>query len=210
MRFHRTLLLAAAALAVSGCATKSYVNDSVASASSSQKAYTDQAVSGLAASQKATDARQDAEIARQGAQLGQLDKTSREALQRAQAAGKLAEGKFLYDVVLKDDAVKFASGRSKLSADGEAQLVSLVNQLKSQNGNVYLEIQGYTDSTGSAAANQKLGLARAEAVRLFLYKQGVPLVRMATISYGEDSPVASNRTRKGRAANRRVVIVVLK
>ena len=48
-----------------------------------------------------------------------------------------------------------------------------------------------------------------EAVRLFLNEDGVPLNRMATISYGEKDPVASNKTRQGRAQNRRVVLIVM-
>jgi outer membrane protein OmpA-like peptidoglycan-associated protein len=74
----------------------------------------------------------------------------------------------------------------------------------------YFEIEGYTDSTGSPEVNKKLGLARADAVRDYLYKQHqVPLHRMSAISYGEDNPVSSNKTRDGRAQNRRVVIKVL-
>ena len=57
--------------------------------------------------------------------------------------------------------------------------------------------------------NQRLGEERADAVRLFLNQQGVALNRMSTISYGDSSPVASNKTRAGRAQNRRVVVVVL-
>ena len=55
----------------------------------------------------------------------------------------------------------------------------------------------------------RLGEARAEAVRLFMNQQGVALNRMSTISYGDSSPVASNKTRDGRAQNRRVVVIVL-
>jgi peptidoglycan-associated lipoprotein len=55
----------------------------------------------------------------------------------------------------------------------------------------------------------KLGEQRAEAVRLFMNKQGVPLNRMSTISYGADQPVAPNNNRQGRAQNRRVVLVVM-
>jgi len=196
MRFSRFLLLAAAAISMSGCATKGYVNDSVAGAETRQKGYTDESIAGLEA--------------RQNARMDGIEQTSREALTRAIAAGKLAEGKFLYDVVLSDDAVKFASGRSELSADAQSRIAALASKLKAENGNVYLEIQGHTDSTGPASSNEKLGLERAEAVRRLLNQQGVALNRMATISYGEEAPVASNSTRQGRAANRRVVIVVLK
>ena len=74
---------------------------------------------------------------------------------------------------------------------------------------MYLEIQGHTDATGSDAYNLKLGEARAEAVRRYLNKQGVALNRMSTISYGKSEPVESNKTKEGRAKNRRVVVIVL-
>ena len=75
---------------------------------------------------------------------------------------------------------------------------------------MFLEIEGHTDSTGSAELNQKLGLERAEAVKMYLYEQHkVPLHKMNVISYGEDKPSAPNDTRDGRAQNRRVVIRVL-
>lgn len=135
--------------------------------------------------------------------------TAGEALARATAAHKLAEGKFLYEVVLSDDSVKFPVNRDELSPEAEARLAELVQRLTSENRNVYLEIQGHTDASGDAAFNEQLGEARAEAVRRYLSRNSIALNRMATISYGEDSPVASNDTPEGRAQNRRVAIVVL-
>ena len=135
--------------------------------------------------------------------------TAREALERAKSAQQLAEGKFLYQVVLSDDSVKFPVDENALSPEAEARLSELAQRLASENRNVYLEIQGFTDSTGDAAYNERLGQARAEAVRRYLNKAGVALNRMATISYGEDSPVAANDTPEGRAQNRRVTIIVL-
>jgi outer membrane protein OmpA-like peptidoglycan-associated protein len=148
-------------------------------------------------------------VQQQGAQLAELDRTAREALERATAAGKLAEGKFLYQEVLADDSVKFASGRWELTPEGEARLMELASRLKAENRNVYLEIQGHTDAQGSDAYNTRLGEERAEAARRFLAKQGVALNRIATISYGEEAPVAPNTSREGRAQNRRVVVMVL-
>jgi outer membrane protein OmpA-like peptidoglycan-associated protein len=98
---------------------------------------------------------------------------------------------------------------SKLSSEAEQRLQAFVDKLKTDNRNVYLEIQGHTDGTGSDALNQRLGQQRAEAVRLFMNQHGVALNRMSTISYGKKDPVASNKTRAGRAQNRRVVIVVM-
>ena len=125
------------------------------------------------------------------------------------AAGKLAEGKFLYSMVLSDDSVKFPADGTQLSSEAQTRLQDFVQKLKGDNKNVYLEIQGHTDATGPKQVNLKLGEERAEAVRRFMNEQGVALNRMATISYGPDQPVASNKTRAGRAQNRRVVVIVL-
>jgi peptidoglycan-associated lipoprotein len=132
-----------------------------------------------------------------------------QALERANAAHKLAEGKFLYEVVLSDDSVKFPTDRHALSPEAEQRLAELAQRLKAENRNVYLEIQGHTDSTGDESYNDELGEARAEAVRRSLSRQGIALNRMATISYGESAPVASNDTAEGRSQNRRVSIIVL-
>lgn len=182
--------IAASAFILGGCATKDYVNDQVASANAKNQA-----------TQKQVDEQQ--------AHLGRLDQTTQDALNRATAAGKLAEGKFLYSMVLSDDSVKFPVDSSKLSSEAEQRLSDFVEKLKTDNRNVYLEIQGHTDSTGSDALNQRLGEQRAEAVRLYLNQHGVALNRMSTISYGEKDPVASNKTRAGRAQNRRVVLIVM-
>lgn len=180
-----TLVLAVTlgALALGGCATKKYVNEALAPVQ--------------------------ARMAEHDTHIGELDKTSKEALDRATAAGKLAEGKFLYSVVLSDDAVKFPTNQSALSPEAQARLTELAQRLKTENKNVYVEIQGHTDDRGDNAYNLQLGNARAEAVRRFLSQQGIALNRMATISYGEDVPVAPNDSADGRAQNRRVVLVVL-
>lgn len=138
-----------------------------------------------------------------------VEGTAGEALARANAAHKLAEGKFLYELVLSDDSVKFPTDHYALSPEAEQRLSELAMRLKSENRNVYLEIQGHTDAVGDEDHNQELGEARAEAVRRYLSQQGIALNRMSTISYGEDSPVASNDTPEGRSQNRRVAIIVL-
>jgi outer membrane protein OmpA-like peptidoglycan-associated protein len=177
-------------VALSGCATKGFVRQQVA--------VEDQKV-----------AADTTRLDQHDTQLASLDKTSREALERAEAAGKLAEGKFLYSMVLSDDSVKFTIDSSQLSPEAQSRLMDFVQKLKTDNKNVYLEIQGHTDSTGTKELNTRLGEERAETVRRFFNQQGVPLNRMATISYGQDNPVAPNNTRAGRAQNRRVVVVVM-
>jgi len=172
-----------AGLAASGCATKGFVREQVA--------VVDTRVTGV------------------DTHVQQVEGTAADALARANAAHKLAEGKFLYEVVLSDDSVKFPIDRHALSPEAQTRLAELVQRLKSENRNVYLEIQGHTDATGAKEYNERLGEQRAEAVRRYLSEQGVALNRMATISYGADVPVAPNSTREGRAQNRRVAIVVL-
>jgi len=138
-----------------------------------------------------------------------VEGTAKDALDRATAAGKLAEGKFLYNVTLQDDGYKFKTNKYALSDDEKTKLTDFASKLKSDNRNVYIEIQGHTDSTGTADYNETLGEERADAVRLFLNEQGVALNRMNTISYGKTAPVADNKTKAGRAQNRRVNIVVM-
>lgn len=143
-------------------------------------------------------------------QIGETSRTAQEALRRAQEAGKLAEGKFLYETVLTDEKVKFGFDTSDLSPEAEAALDEFANQLKGDNRNVYVEIQGHTDSVGSEKYNEELGLLRAEAVRRYLSQQHkFPLHRINIISYGEGAPVSDNSSREGRSQNRRVALVVL-
>jgi outer membrane protein OmpA-like peptidoglycan-associated protein len=143
--------------------------------------------------------------------IGEASKTAQEALQRAMDAGKLAEGKLLYETVLSDDKVRFGFDKAELSDEAKAALDGFAAPLVDSNENVYVEIQGHTDSVGADEYNNALGLERAESVRRYLNMQhGVPLHRMSVISYGEAASVADNGTREGRAQNRRVVLVVLK
>jgi outer membrane protein OmpA-like peptidoglycan-associated protein len=186
-----------AAFAVTGCATQKYVDTHVAAVDHK-----------LADAQGQADALK-IRLADHDQRMAGLDRTSREALERAEAAGKLAEGKFLYAVTLQDDGFRFRLNKYMLSDGDETKLKALADQLKADNKNVYLEIQGHTDATGKPDYNMMLGEERAEAVRLFLNQQGVALNRMDTISYGETAPVADNKTKAGRAQNRRVQIVVL-
>ncbi|WP_337188507.1 OmpA family protein [Phenylobacterium sp.] len=138
-----------------------------------------------------------------------VEGTARDALDRATAAGKLAEGKFLYTEVLSDDSMKFPVDKATLSPEAQARLDAFVERLMTENRNVYVEVQGHTDSTGAKDHNYRLGEERAEAVRRYLNQKGVALNRMGTISYGPDAPMAPNDNRDGRQQNRRVVLVVL-
>jgi len=186
---------------LSGCATKRFVGEEVSKSS----AASEKRISEVQTQVEAAQSR----VREHDSKLAELDKSTRDALERAEAAGKLAEGKFVYSLVLSDDAVKFPVNRFQLSKEAELKLTEFAERLKGENKNVYLEIQGHTDSSGPDMYNLELGEARAEAVRRYLSKQGIALNRMSTISYGETEPIEKNTSRKGRSQNRRVVVIVL-
>jgi len=202
--YQRSLVGAALLLGIFGlnaCASKRFVSEEVSKSSATSEKRINEVESQVEATQS--------KVREHDTKIAELDKTTREALERAEAAGKLAEGKFIYSLVLSDDAVKFPVNRHELSQEAESRLKEFAERLKGENKNVYLEIQGHTDATGAALYNYKLGEERAEAVRRYLSKQGIALNRMSTISYGKDEPVDNNKTRDGRAKNRRVVVIVL-
>jgi len=185
------------ALSLSGCATKQFVRDNVAGVDQ-RVSGVDQRVGGV-----------DAHLGQVEGHLQGVEGTAKDALARANAAGKLAEGKFLYSEVLSDDSMKFPVNKADLSPEAQARLDAFVAKLKGENRNVYVEIQGHTDASGTKARNYQLGDERAEAVRRYLNQHGVALNRIGTISYGPDAPIAPNNSRQGRQANRRVVLIVL-
>jgi outer membrane protein OmpA-like peptidoglycan-associated protein len=121
-----------------------------------------------------------------------------------------ASKRLVYEVVLSEDQGNFKFGKTTLPDEAKAKIDEMVAQMKQDPKNIYLEIEGHTDNIGDKATNEKIGLARADAVKRYLYEQyQIPLHKMNVISYGKDKPVAPNKTKAGRAQNRRVVIKVL-
>lgn len=134
----------------------------------------------------------------------------KEALARAEEAGKVAEGKLLYQVTFTDEAVHFGFDRSDLSKEAKEALDKFSEGIKTANKNIYIEIQGHTDSIGTKEYNMWLGQARSDRVMRYLHtKHGIPLHRMNTFSYGESQPIADNNSHASRAKNRRVTLVVI-
>jgi peptidoglycan-associated lipoprotein len=121
-----------------------------------------------------------------------------------------ASKRLVYEVVLSEDQGNFKFGKTILPDEAKTKIDEMVAQIKQDPKNIYLEIEGHTDNIGAARTNEQIGLQRAESVKRYLYEQyQIPLHKMNVISYGEDKPVAPNKTRDGRAQNRRVVIKVL-
>ena len=203
------VVMAGLALVAGGCATKTYVNDQVTQFGKATDAKVGEVQKQVESTQMEVATLKKSDAA-QTEQLGKLSDTAKEALARAQEAGKLAQGKLIYEVALTDDQVRFGLDSSELSAESKAALDAIAAKLKADNQGVYIEIQGHTDGSGSTEYNLVLGGRRAESVMRYLGTQaGLPLHRMNTISYGESKPIADNNTRDGRAKNRRVVLVVL-
>jgi peptidoglycan-associated lipoprotein len=227
--FRRMLFLVpVAAIAVGGstaCATKKFVrtsvgqvNDKVDSLGRSVEetqertrqnegkiAEVDQKAA--AADQKAQGAQTAADRANAAAQ--QAANTANNAVARTEALDK-ASKRLVYEVVLSEDQGNFKFGKKDLPDEAKAKLDEMMQQIKADPKGAYFEIAGYTDSIGDKNYNEKLGLERAEAVKRYLYESHqIPLHKMNVISYGEENPVAENKTKTGRAQNRRVVIRVL-
>jgi outer membrane protein OmpA-like peptidoglycan-associated protein len=209
------------ALALSGttaCATKKFVRTNVGEVNDK----VDTLSRSVEENQERTKANE-ARIGQVDQRVAQVDTKAGAAGQRADAAFSAAEAvntraeaiekasrRLVYEVVLSEDKGNFKFGKAVMPDEAKTELDTLVQQLKAEPKGAYIEIEGHTDSAGNPQTNYKLGLDRAENVKRYLYEQHqVPLHRINVISYGEDKPIAPNKTRDGRAQNRRVVIKVL-
>ncbi|MDY0105861.1 MAG: OmpA family protein, partial [Giesbergeria sp.] len=102
----------------------------------------------------------------------------------------------------------FDFDKAVLKPEGKAKLDDLVSKVKGINLEVIIAV-GHTDSVGSDAYNQKLSVRRSEAVKAYLVSKGIEKNRVYTEGKGEKQPVADNKTKEGRAKNRRVEIEVV-
>jgi outer membrane protein OmpA-like peptidoglycan-associated protein len=214
-------LLAAGFLVVgtaTGCATKKFVrtevdtvNQRVESVSQSLEATQEATRQNTAAITK-VDAKAD--------QVGIWAKDAQTAANTANSAAAAAASKadavdaaskrLIFEVVINEDQGDFKFASAELPDAAKARLDEMVAKLKADPRGNFIEIEGHTDSSGDKLTNLRLGEARAEAVKRYLYEaHQVPLHKMNVISYGEEKPVSPNNTREGRAQNRRVVIKIL-
>jgi peptidoglycan-associated lipoprotein len=184
------------------CATNRSVEEKIAAAS----AQSNQKIESVASQVETLQEKQQQTDVR----LDQLSQSAQEALKRAQEAGVLAKGKVVFEQTFSEDRVKFKLDKYDLSNDAKAALDEFGTRVKALSEQYFIEIQGHTDDTGGEAYNEELGQRRADSVRRYLSREHkLPLNRMSTISYGDTLPVESNKTKAGRSANRRVVLVVL-
>jgi peptidoglycan-associated lipoprotein len=209
------------ALALSGttaCATKKFVRTSVGEVNSK----VDTLSKSVEENQERTKANE-VRIGEVDQRAAAADQKAGQAGQRADAAYTAAEAvntradaiekaskRLVYEVVLSEDKGNFKFGKAVMPDEAKAEIDTLVQKLKAEPNGAFIEIEGHTDAAGAPDANYRLGMERAENVKRYIYEQHqVPLHRINIISYGEDKPIAPNKTRDGRAQNRRVVIKVL-
>ena len=226
----RKTLIAASLLSLTvalapACATKKYVRTEVGNVNSKvdtlsstveqtqSRVQQDEARIGQvdqkaeAAGTAATAAQNTANQAQQAAR--QVD-TKVDRVQADLSADIAAGRKLVYEVTLSEDQGNFKFGKAIMPDEAKSEIDQLVAQLKAEPKGAYIEIEGHTDNAGPNSLNYKLGMERAEAVKRYLYEQHqVPLHKISVISYGEEKPVAPNKTKDGRAQNRRVVIKIL-
>ncbi len=217
--------IAAMAISGAGCATKKFVRTSVGEVNDKIEA-TNRSLEETQertrrnegriteVDQKAGEAAQAAQVAHTAANDAATAASA--ASNAASAAGAKADAvdkaskRLIYEVVLSEDQGNFKFGKTDLPDEAKAKLDELINQIKADPKGAYFEIEGHTDNVGTDKVNERIGLERAEAVKRYLYEQHqIPLHKMNVISYGEEKPVAPNKTKAGRAQNRRVVIKVL-
>ena len=113
------------------------------------------------------------------------------------------------NVLISAHGFDFPSGKSEIQTDNFPLMNKIIRAIK-----IFpksrIEITGHTDSSGSDNINQSVSQARAENVGKFLIEVGeLSKSRIKTTGYGESKPVATNKTEKGRAENRRVEIKII-
>ena len=99
--------------------------------------------------------------------------------------------------------IEFETGKATIKAKSYP-LLNQIAQIFVENKNYIIEVQGHTDNTGKYEINKELSEKRANAVRDYLIEQGVDFQRLTAVGYGPDVPIADNKTKAGRAKNRRV------
>lgn len=217
--------LGAFILAAGGCATKKYVNQSVQQSVEPLQAgmtKANQEIADNTSRIRGVDRRAETGISNTQNSADHANQTAKQAGQQAQAANQLAQQGLTQANQAQDTAnnidnfksaqhttVHFGLDRSTLTAHNKQSLDQLVQAVKPLKHYV-IQVQGYTDATGPKAFNLQLSQRRANAVVRYLTLNGeIPLVKIYNLGYGEASPAHSNRTLKGRKANRRVDVTVM-
>jgi len=223
--FMTAIAIVAVAVGATGCATKKYVQTSVGEVNDKVDSLgrTVEQTQERTRQNEAKIAEVDTKAAAAGTAAQQANSAAAAANSAAAAANSNANAvggkldafdkslrRLVMEVVINESSGNFQFGKTELPDEAKGQIDQLISKLTQDPKNVYFEIEGHTDNVGAAEFNEKLGMERAEAVKMYLYeKHQIPLHKMNVISYGMTKPAADNKTKEGRAQNRRVVIRVL-
>ncbi|PYS01033.1 MAG: flagellar motor protein MotB [Acidobacteria bacterium] len=226
-----------AGVVLSGCATKKYVREQVQTVQPqiqeaqnaakenaeridsvdkrAQQGISTAQSAAQAADQKAVQAQQDAQTAHSAAQLADRKaETANESVQQAGNRINTLDTKInsINDNYAQSDmlAVVFPLNSAMLTEQARSTLDRIAGDLSGQRSGYMIEVQGYTDNTGTEQYNIGLSQRRAESVERYLVSKNVPLYRVSIVGLGKDNPIADNKTSQGRAQNRRVEVRVLK
>lgn len=228
---NKGLLLIAPALLLAllfqpGCATKKYVKQQIDPVSGRVDELSEIS-KGNENAIKDVDSRAQAGIQTVQAKANEVDQKAVAATQKAEEGQLLAQNSQTKIVSVENNfnqklsnldsyksvdtsSINFKLNSAELNDEAKATLDQLASKVKDSKGYV-LEIQGFTDKTGNDSLNFELSQRRSESVVRYLSQQHqIPLFRMSILGLGSSKEVENNNTRKGRAANRRVEITLLK
>lgn len=102
--------------------------------------------------------------------------------------------------------INFDTGKSVIKSESKPIIEQIVQMMKAD-GDLQIRVEGHTDNVGSPASNKTLSEDRAKAVVSALVAQGIDPKRLSASGYGQEKPIADNKTEEGRAKNRRVELV---
>ena len=228
-KFLVAIPIAVLAIGGSACATKKFVRTSVGEVNDKVEA-TNRSLEETQERTRRNEGRiteVDQKLDQKANELSQAAQAAQNSANTAGTAAKAADAKadtvnakadaidkaskrIVYEVVLSEDEGNFKFAKTELPDEAKAKLDQMITAIKADPKGAFFEIEGHTDNVGAPKTNERIGLQRAEAVKRYLYEQHqIPLHKMNVISYGEEKPVAPNKTKAGRAQNRRVVIKVL-
>jgi OmpA-OmpF porin, OOP family len=108
------------------------------------------------------------------------------------------------------EKVQFKLGSAELLPESFGLLDEVAGVMRENPQIARVQVEGHTDSTGSAKINKKLSKERAESVRAYLMKKGIEDGRLVAVGFGPDKPIADNATPDGQEANRRVEFNIVK
>jgi len=231
------LIVVAGIVVLPGCATRKYVRTQVGTLQPAiqdaqnatkenaeridavdrraQQGITTAQGAAQAADQKATQAGQAAQTAQQSAQTADRKAdTASQGVQQANNRINTVETRLnsINDnyTAGETQAIVFRLNSTTLSDQAKSTLDRIAGDVSSQRTGYMIELQGFTDNTGSEGYNINLSQRRAENVLRYLVSKNVPLYRISIVGLGEANPVADNKTRTGRDQNRRVEVRILK